>query len=471
MEYKDLLLEKKRVDELYEVYIDDLHLKINSLEKEIEKLDKEIKNKNDELYNKEYIIEEQKKSIDLLDERVKFLESKLKLDKEAEHSHKIRKLKDAIYEVEDLFFRDSPKVLKLTLNGDKSSVVQDKLKVILENFDLSNKFLDLNEAYSLMIISFFYNMFEEIVTLHPYIKSLYVSETPESTLIKTLINDRSTNEGGIVIIPSTLYIHENKFNIKNISKNMINRLESILPEVFYNVYYKVEVSRRGICPIHKEQLKRADVYIRLFDNLKRERYLLVNGEVCSKCDFAYISQNKMDTLINNPYGYTLQSKDSSNKEVHKKDDNKDIILENYNMYLAYYKQGRYSNCADILLTLIDIKNLEHVLSESQKVTLILTACTLNIEDDILEKVLYLNNYENLPEGALIRRLVNGQACGLFLDVYEKKFKYIEESVKNEVLIRVKYIDEMIKKHLNISDGIYNNLNTEDELKRLGIKNK
>lgn len=470
MDYKDLLLEKKKVDELYEVYIEDLHLKINSLEKEIEKLDNEIKNKNDELYNKEYIIDEQKKAINLLDERVKLLESKLKLDKETADSHKTRELKEAIYEVENLFFRDSPKVLKLTLNGDKSSVVQDKLKVILENFDLSDKFLDINEAYSLMIISFFYNMFEEIVTLHPYIKSLYVNETPESNLIKTLIHDRGTNEGGIVVIPSTLYIHENKFIIDNISKNMINRLERILPEIFYKVYYNVEVSKGRVCSIHKEELKRADIYIRLFDNLKRERYLLVNGEVCNKCDCAYISQNKMDTLINNPYGYTLESKGTLNTEVDK-DANKDKILEIYNMYLGYFKQGKYSNCTDVLMTLIDIKNLEHVLSDNEKVTFILIACTLNIDDNILEKVLYLNNYETIPEGALIRRLVNGQACGLFLDVYEKKFKYIEESVKDEVLARVKYIDEMIKKHLNISEGIYNNLNTEDELKRLGIKNK
>lgn len=470
MEYKDLFLEKKKVDELYEVYIEDLHLKINSLEKEIEKLDNEIKNKNDELYNKEYIIDEQKKTINLLDERVKLLESKLKLDKETADSHKTRKLKDAIYEVEDLFFRDSPKVIKLTLNGDRSSVVQDKLKVILENFDLSDKFLDINDAYSLMIISFCYNMFEEIVTLHPYIKSLYVNETPESTLIKTLINDRSTNEGGIVVMPSTLYIHENKFNIENISKNMINRLERILPEIFYNVYYDVEVTKGRICSIHKEELKRTDIYIRLFDNIKRERYLLINGEVCSKCHCAYISQNKMDTLNNNPYGYTLESKEASNNEINK-DYNKDKIIELYNIYLDYFKQGKYSNCADVLMTLIDIKNLENVLSDKEKVTLILAACTLNIDDNMIEKVLYLNNYESIPEGALIRRLVNGQPCGLFLDVYEKKFKYIEESVKDEVLSRVKYIDEMVKKQLNISDGIYNSLNTEDELRRFGIKNK
>ena len=254
------------------------------------------------------------------------------------NANKINKLKEKFLEENNSEFRNAILTNKV-YNGD-SKLIEEIL-----NGHICNEFIEINDANTLFMMSFFYGFYSELMEKFDVFKEIFLSKNDVGNLIRTLDIEKGISEGTTITQPVSELVNDRLISYVDIDSNIYEKILYLIDTYSYKVFNKYVVSSENInrCIYDRSEMIMKKGYHEVRKN-NQVKYILANEKCCEKCGAIYITEKRFKKINRKNNGFNLdQSKiDVFSKEA-KRDYNDYVNLSENLTEIARLEQAQVKN--------------------------------------------------------------------------------------------------------------------------------
>lgn len=216
------------------------------------------------------------------------------------NANKINKLKEKFLEENNSEFRNAILTNKV-YNGD-SKLIEEIL-----NGHICDEFIEINDANTLLIISFFYGFYNELINKFDIFKKIFSSKNEIGNLIRTLDIEKGITEGTRITQAISELVNDKLISDADIDSIIYGKILYLIDIYSYKVFNKYVVSYENInrCIYDKAEMIMKRGYHKLRKN-NQVKYLLANEKCCEKCGAIYITEKRFNKINRKSNGFNLE---------------------------------------------------------------------------------------------------------------------------------------------------------------------
>lgn len=427
MELEELKLEKEKIVDLQNKYIDKLINKIDKYEKEI----KNYKLKLEGLESKvrELTLEISLKDIEVVDNKRKIDQLRSELTKAEDEIYNLRAINPHVK-------LELIKDLKEAYIESNHNEVEEILDLILEELKVIQDKISDDDIMVIMYLSYIYDRLDKILSISSVAKNYYSSINREAKLLNILSEEENCKLYTIKDECVQSYISKEK----DLFNKLDVKIRSKIIETLYDMSYKI------FDGAYKESdIDLGDITVNIKAWVKEENNLswkLINAKYSSEKDCIYLPKDIISVL-----GLKL-NESQNNKSIGSFDlkvrEIKEMFLsEEYKVLIAYMEYVCGDNYKNKFVELASYNISPSTITINDAYNLLLISAFCNMQNILINESPYLKSiyYGEELESKLIRGIVNELSIKvggkidlpitIFLMGHKDKIVNIQEDIKKK----------------------------------------
>lgn len=385
-------------------------------------------------------------------------------------------INESFEKIKNIFLNEESSKLKKLIRATSEKKEREIFSDIV-NLNISEEILDLNKAYTLLLISIFYRRHENLLSNSEYLRSLIETDNIESKLISIVKEETTLTSGGVISLPVRLFMDKYKEKIKYIDKDVKNKVIELANTIFYKECNNVLIYENliNVCYYDNSNLKLDTRYIKAFNGYEY-KYVLCNSHVCFKCNSIYIKQKTMRKIEGKLDGFEIIVNPEIIKKnnINKKDNlkEKETAITLYNTIINEYRINNIMTALRTYNNIIENKEIIKYYNKNQRITLLFIGYLIKGNTYGSTEILEAGDIGMSVDTILYRRLYNGTGFKSYLNEYKNSIAFIDPYVREKILYNIKELnndkeDEFKLLSFNQNELDSNKLNPESEIKKMG----
>lgn len=385
-------------------------------------------------------------------------------------------INESFEKIKNIFLNEESSKLK-KLMRTTSEKKEREIFSDIANLNISEETLDLNKAYTLLLISIFYRRHENLLSNSEYLRSLIQTDDIESKLIHILKEETTLKLGGVISLPARLFIDKYKEKIKYIDKDVKSKVIELVNSIFYKECNNVLSYENliNVCYYDNSTLNLDTRYVKAFNGYEY-KYVLCNSHVCFKCNSIYIKQKTMRKIEGKLDGFEIivNPKITKKNNINKKDNlkEKETAITLYNTIINEYRINNIMKALRTYNNIIENKEIIKYYNKNQRITLLFIGYLIKGNTYGSTEILEAGDIGMSVDTILYRRLYNGTGFKSYLNEYKNSIAFIDPYVREKILYNIKELnndkeDEFKLLSFNQNELDSNKLNPESEIKKMG----
>ncbi len=383
-------------------------------------------------------------------------------------------INESFEKIKNIFLNEESSKLKKLMRATSEKKEREIFSDIV-NLNISEETLDLNKAYTLLLISIFYRRHENLLSNSEYLRNLIQTDDIESKLIYVLKEEITLKPGGAISLPVRLFMDKYKEKIKCIDKDVKNKVIELAKSIFYKECNNVLGYENliNVCYYDNSALKLDTRYVKVFNGYEY-KYVLCNSHVCFKCNSIYIKQKTIRKIEGKLDGFQIIVNPEITKKnnVNKKDNLKETAITLYNTIINEYRINNIMKALRTYNNIIENKEIIKYYNKNQRITLLFIGYLIKGNTYGSTEILEAGDIGMSVDTILYRRLYNGTGFKSYLNEYKNSIAFIDPYVREKILYNIKELnsdkeDEFKLLSFNQNELDSNKLNSESEIKKMG----